>query len=345
MPLIVNQKSPKGHPMPRARTRPSLSLDLSPARRRELAEFAAEVRRRGEEARARREAGAAADSAVPASGAPKAAGTAASNPKNRRARRAMLKATADRRARLEARLWALGEKRARLVAAGAFAAVVTVDAQRRDLRLRLANLDAAEAVRADKLARRGRGKSRDRFAVLVGRSGLLSPTHLEIADALRDEVLAVGMAGGAKGAVSGQAGDGDGNMIGYFNMVGDWVELGEKWWGAMGVPGVTGRAGDTGRKRTVRRLAKCGDGGMAAAADSVKRARATMAAFVGACREAAGDDAWAAEVAVRVILLNRGMDASIKACAGVRISDGRKTAETVMAAGLEAVAGRLGIAL
>lgn len=328
--------------MPRARTRPSLSLHLSPARRRELAEFAAEVRRRGEEARARREAGAA---AVPASGAPKAAGTAASNPKNRRARRAMLKAAADRRARLEARLWALGEKRARLVAAGAFAAVVTVDAQRRDLRLRLANLDAAEAVRADKLARRGRGKSRDRFAYAVSRSKLLSAAHLEIADALRDEVLGVGMAGGAKGAVSGQAGDGDGNMIGYVGLTGEWIELGEKWWGAMGVPGVTGRAGDTGRKRTVRRLAKCGDGGMAAAADSVKRARATMAAFVSACRSAAGDDAWAADVAVRVILLNQPVTKAVEACAEVRISDGRNMAETVMAAGLEAVAGRLGIAL
>lgn len=337
--------------MPRARPRPSLTLDLSPAKRRELAEFAAEARRRAEAARARkaerqgqgRGEGQAAGRGEARAAAGAGPSSGPSPGRERRVRRA-------RRSRIEglvAEISRLRELRARRLGEGAFEAVITLDRQLKDLRFKLANAEATEAQRAEKLSRRGRGKSRDRFAVLVGRAGgVLQPVHLEIADALRDAVLSPGSVAGLRGALSGRAGDGEGNAVSIVNLHGETVELGEDWWGGIGVPGAGGaRGAGAARRPQVKRTARGGDGGMAAAADSVRRARALMRAFGAACAEAAGEEGWAAQVAVRVILLNRPLKASIGACAAVRYSEGLKIAEAVMAAGLEGVATRVGVTL
>lgn len=329
MMLIVNQIYPKGHPMPRARQRPALALKLSPARRAEIHEFADAARRAGEAAKARREA-------VPER--PKRAVTRSAGPGRGRAQRSV-------RAGLERQIARLAGRLAEARADGAWELAVTLNRQLISAQEKRGNLDASEGRRMEKLARRGRGKTRDRFAGLVARSDVLTPEHLEIADALRDVVFAVGNTGGTPGAVSGRAGDGEGSMVTLINMLGDAVELGERFWGAMGVPMAANKPGAAGKRPAVKRAAKFHDGGMARAADDVRHARGVYQAFMRACVDAAGAEAWAAEVAERVILRNRELEASVSACGEMRISEGRKIAETVMAAGLEAVAGRLSVAL
>lgn len=315
--------------MPRARKRPTITLPLSAGRKADLARFAAEARRRGEEARARREA------APPRAKRPVSRGQGA----GRGAARRTAKAGLERQiARLAGRL-------AEARAAGAWELAVTLNRQLLDAQARRGNLEAAEGRRMEKLARRGRGKTRDRFAGLVSRSDVLGPEHLEIADALRDVVFGVGSAGGAPGAVSGRAGDGEGSMVFLVNLLGERVELGEKFWGAMGVPMAGGKPSVGGKRGAVKRAPKFHDGGMARAADDVRFARAVYQDFMAACLRAAGAEGWAAEVAERVILRNRELKRTVRGLSEMREERAVKIAETVMAAGLEAVAGRLSVAL
>ncbi|MFN7178362.1 hypothetical protein [Hyphomonas sp.] len=317
--------------MPRARPRPALSLTLSPQRRSELAAYAAEVKRAGEAARKRREG------AVKPPGEA-AEGRAAAGRRLRSAkRRASLTET------LTLRMARLRGKLAEAQREGAWELAVTLNRQIVETRRKLTLAESRAAARADKLARRGRGQTRDRFAQLVKNSDRLSDVHLEIADALRDQVLMAGMAGGTPGARSGQAGDGKGEMRTVLSIVG-LVELGEDYWGGLGTPGVGGDwAG--GRKRSIRRVCRASDGGAAAAADAVRKARMLARTFAEACRDSAGDHPWAAEVAVRVILLNQDLWGAVQACAAIRKTDGLKIAEIVMAAGLEAVAPKVGVAV
>ncbi|MDP1555864.1 MAG: hypothetical protein Q8L84_10425, partial [Hyphomonas sp.] len=177
------------------------------------------------------------------------------------------------------------------------------------------------------------------------RSDRLDAVHLEIADALRDQVLMAGMAGGVPGAVSGQAGDGRGNMRFVWTPSAGIVELGEEFWGSLGTPGVAGTSGAQAGRRSIKRVCRASDGGMARAADSVKAARGLARAFALACAEAAGGESWPAEVAVRVILLNQSLERACEAVVEMRISEARKIAESAMAAGLEQVADRVGVAV
>lgn len=318
--------------MPRARKRPVLTLRLPETRAAELRDFAADARRRGEEARAKREA------APPRAQAPKRPASRHAGPGRGRAQRSV-------RAGLERQIAELAGRLAEARASGAWELAVTLNRLLQTAQEKRGNFEAAETRRLEKLARRGRGKTRDRFAGLVTRSDVLTPAHLEIADALRDVVFGVGNAGGTPGAVSGRAGDGEGSMVFVVNVLGEQVELGERFWGAMGVPVAANKPAAGGRRPQVKRMAKIHDGGMARAADDVRFARGVYRAFLRACLEAAGQDAWAAEVAERVILRNRCLDASVSACGMVRLEKGRKIAETVMAAGLSAVAPRLSVAL
>jgi hypothetical protein len=316
--------------MPRPRQKPTLTLPISSDRRAALQAHVDDLRARGAAAKARREA-------APESGE-------GDRPASKRSRqRAVVRGSRRRTASLERQLARLAGEREALLAAGAYEAIVTIDRQAKDLRIKLREAETRETTRAEKLSRRGRGQTRDRFALLVGRSSVLENVHLEIADALRDEVLMAAMAGGTPGARSGQAGDGKGNTRRVEGLVG-MMELGEAFWGTLGTPGIGGSY-EGGRKRTIKRTCRASDGGLARAADSVRRARVLAGAFAGACADAAGDHPWSAEVAVRVILLNQGLDRAVEACAAIRISEGRRIAETVMAAGLEAVAPRLGVAV
>lgn len=315
--------------MPRARKRPTITLPLAAGRKAELAAFAAEARRRGEEARARREA------APPRPKRPASRGQGAGRGAARKAVRAGL----------ERQIARLAGQLAMARAEGAWELAVTLNRQLLQAQAKRGNLDAAEARRAEKLSRRGRGKTRDRFAGLVSRSDVLGPEHLEIADALRDVVFGVGSAGGAPGAVSGRAGDGEGSMVFLVNLLGERVELGEKFWGAMGVPMAGGKPSVGGKRGAVKRAPKFHDGGMARAADDVRFARAVYRDFMAACVRAAGADGWAAEVAERVILRNRELKKTVRLLSEMREERAVKIAETVMAAGLEAVAGRLSVAL
>ena len=249
------------------------------------------------------------------------------------------------RAGLERTIARLAGKLAEARASGAWELAVTLNRQLISAQEKRGNLDAAEGRRLEKLARRGRGKTRDRFAGLVTRSDVLTPEHLEIADALRDVVFAVGNAGGTPGAVSGRAGDGEGSMVMLINILGEAVELGEKFWGAIGVPMAANKPAASGKRPAVKRAPKFHDGGMARATDDVRHARGVYQAFMRACVDAAGSEPWAAEVAERVILRNRELRATVKSLCQMREERGMEIAETVMAAGLEAVAGRLSVAL
>lgn len=311
--------------MPRARPKPTLSLDLSPRRRLALETHVRDARARADAARKRREA----PEAQPAS--PSLAVKAAKAGKRRRTRIETL----------QLRLAKISGQRAEALAKGAYELVAVLDRQAEEDRTRLRLAEGRASVRADKLARRGRGQARDRFAELVKRSDLMQPVHLEIADALRDAVLMAGMAGGTPGARSGQAGDGKGNLRKVDTILG-MVELGEEFWGTLGTPGVAG-GGQYQGKKSIKRVCRASDGGAAQAADSVRRARRLARDFADSCRDAAGDHPWAVDVAMRVILLNQALDRSVTACARVRLETGRKIAETVMISGLEAVAPKLGV--
>lgn len=318
--------------MPRARRRPALTARLSPPAEAALKAFAGEVHARGEAARARRlsEAARAGDEAGARGGAGARSGR-------------VERSYRGRRAEIERQIARLSGQREGYVAAGAYDAVIVVDRQLAELRLRLRNAEARDAAREEKLARRGRGQTQDRFALMVARSDRLMPVHLEIADALRDAVLMAGMAGGVPGAVSGQAGDGRGNMRVMWHPQDGLVELGEEFWGALGNP--AGGSGGSAGRRTIKRVLRVSDGGMARAADSVKRARGLVRLFAEACAGACGGEAWPAEVAVRVILLNQELDRACQAVVEMRLSEARRIAESAMAAGLEAVAERVGVAL
>lgn len=311
--------------MPRARPKPTLSLTLSPERRRALADHVSKARRKAEAARERRER------ASPPPSTPDLAVKAARVGKRRRTRIETL----------DIRLAQLAGQRAEALAQGAYELVTTLDRQADDARVRLRLAQGRASVRAEKLARRGRGQARDRFSELVKRSDVLQPVHLEIADALRDAVLMAGMAGGTPGARSGQAGDGKGNMRRVETILG-MAELGEEFWGALGTPGVGG-PGTPGGRKSIKRVCRASDGGAAQAADSVRRARRLMGEFADACRDAARNHQWAAEVAVRVILRNQTVSRALDACAELRKSEGLKVAENVMVSGLEAVAPKLGV--
>lgn len=315
--------------MPRARKRPVLNAKLSPARTAEIRDFAAEAKRRSEEARQRRE------------GEP----ARAKRPVSRSQRAGRGRVARSVRAGLERSIARLAGKLAQARADGAWELAITLNRQLQQAQAKRGNLDAAEAARAEKLARRGRGKTRDRFAGLVSRSDVFEPSHLEIADALRDVVFGVGSAGGTPGAVSGRAGDGEGSMVTIVNIRGEVMELGVEFWGAMGVPMAANKPAASGKRPSVKRAPKFHDGGMARAADDVRFARKVYQEFMAACVSAAGDDAWAAEVAERVILRNRELKATCRALSQRREEVATNIAETVMAAGLEAVAGRLSVAL
>lgn len=311
--------------MPRARRRPALTARLSPRSEAALEAFVRDVRARGDAARARRLSGA----------APEAGAQAGPQVHVR-----------DYRGRRDVLLRQIGRlqgQRARYVEAGAYDAVMVVDRQLAELRLRLRNAEARDAAREEKLARRGRGQTQDRFALLVARSERLMPVHLEIADALRDQVLMAGMAGGVPGAVSGQAGDGQGNTRFTWHPQLGLVELGEEFWGALGNP--AGAGGASAGRRTIKRVLRASDGGMARAADAVKRARGLVRLFAEGAAAGCGGETWPAEVAVRVILLNQELERACEAVVEMRMAQARKVAETAMIAGLEAVADAVGVAL
>ncbi|MBK8196994.1 MAG: hypothetical protein IPK75_01400 [Acidobacteria bacterium] len=312
--------------MPRARPRPTLTLALSPQRQSALAAHVRQAESRAKAARERRE-GAPPPAPVPAA-------KSGQKPPARRRRKPLVETLPLRLARLSA-------QRGEALGAGAYDLVATLDAQLAETRQRYRLALARANARADKLERRGRGKSRDRFAELVSGSSVLLPVHLEIADALRDAVQLVGMAGGTPGARSGQAGDGKGNMRTVEGLTG-LIELGEEFWGTLGTPAAGSPGGYSGRK-TIRRVCKASDGGAAQAADSVRRARRLVADFADGCRDSAGIHPWAVEVAVRVILLNQTLSRAVTACGAIRLSEGRIIAQNVMVTGLEAVAPKLGI--
>lgn len=313
--------------MPRARRRPALTARLSPPAEAALKAFAGEVHARGEAARTKRL------SAAPADAPRRDARAGAGEVRSYRGRRVALLRQIDR----------LAGQRVRFVAAGAYEAVQVVDRQLADLRLRLRNAEARDAAREEKLARRGRGQTHDRFALLVERSQRLMPVHLEIADALRDAVLMAVMAGGVPGAVSGQAGDGDGNMRFAWHPQRGLVELGEEFWGAMGNP--AGGGGGSAGRRTIKRVLRASDGGMARAADSVRRARGLVWLFAHGAAAGCGGETWPAEAAVRVILLNQDAKQACLATVEMRTAIALKVLETAMIAGLEAVADAVGVAL
>ena len=234
-------------------------------------------------------------------------------------------------------------------------------------RLHLRNLQAEEAeakAHAETVKGRAGCGNTDRLAVMVEKYGAMTAWHLQVAEALRESEARALAAGQASGALSGQAGDGLGNVVAFVSHEGKPVELGEESYGAVGVPGVAASGGGrwgrapvagagrqappvsaTFRAKAVKTVRRGGDGGMADVADALRREDRALAAFILAAAEAAGGG-WKGLVVAwccfRIIRRNDSADALIKNVFHVRKAKGARWLQTSMMAGLEACAPELG---
>lgn len=276
---------------------------------------------------------------------------------------------ASRKKGLQLKRKKLGDTRAELVRGGAPKFDVDridrdidgVDRGLTDLRLER-SAKAAALVKARRDARR-KGAPIDKFALVVARSKHLTNWHFRVGEALRglDEVSMPGSGGG----LSGQAGDGDGNIIhdrGYHGA----DERGEAHYGTLATPGVV--AGDDlagwqggratvdakGRKlaaprtfkpKAVKRAKRASDGGMAVMADAGQRRDRIWAEFMDVA-EKAGLDACGrvgcSIAAQEVIRGDSGISEAFTRYVRCRRIDGLDGIQIAMAAGLDAVAHRLG---
>ena len=198
-------------------------------------------------------------------------------------------------------------------------------------------------------ARAGRGRDLDPFRRLVIRSPHLTAWHMSIGLALLDLlVIRAGQSG--SGMVSGAAGDGDGNL--YKGILGD---LGDEYWGAIGVPGVSGKdplqndRPSVHKPKNVKAQRKVSDGGLSVQTDAARKRDRMWSLFAETAESYGLSETGRVGYGMTCVAVLTGY--SPKTLAFTRFVQSRKITQFLdyvdqsMAAGLEAVSTPLGVPL